>query len=534
MDNNDLDNNTTNEDVEVLNTDLNDNEFNVVQDNTLNNISTESEQTKEEGNIEEGNIFDNTVTDNTMTGLVNNESISSSDEDIENVSNEINNMKYETNSDYNAINDVLNQSQIKKKKHILPIIIILLVVALVGAGVWYYLHINKTETIITSITNTVFDKFTSNIEEVKKFDITEKSILVNADMSLKTDIQSLKDLNSLKLNFTYGMDYKNKEIQTGLQINEDNKKLIDALAYVLNDNIYVLLKDDYPNIINIGKTNISDLFNTSNISIDDIKYIIDKYKDIFLKSLNMDDFIKSDDKITLNGSEVSVKKLTYVFDQDKYKKLINNMMDLASKDNELINKLAKVSGTDASSIENSLKNSNISDSTSIYINPVTFNIYIKGLKPELVGIDIVDSLEMRINDDVTTIKTKILNEDALITIKEDKDVIKADLQTKIDNKDLKITMDITSNKTDDNNYSGILKLVGIYDNQNMEFDINYKLTIGAKISDIDISKAKTMNTISQEELNNIEQKIGMRLYDSKIFKMIESLIPKNSTSLTVE
>ena len=425
---------------------------------------------------------------------------------------------------------VIVEEKPKKKKPILLIIIILVVLAVVGTGVGIYLHLNSTKTIVTNVVNNLYDKFASNVEEVKKFDINEESISLDTDISFKTDIQNVKELNDVKLNLNYGIDLKNKRMEAGLTIDENSKELLSALGYILDDNMYVLFKDMYPSLINIGKTDVSQMFTNSNVTVEDVEYLLKEYKNIFINSLNMDDFEKSSATITLNGKEESVTKLTYVFDTNKQKTLTSNMMNNASESNEFIDRLSKISGTSSSDLKSAFKNTDALDSEDIYTEPSTFIIYVKGLIPELVGMDISNdetNMQIRMNDNDTTITSKYNGNDVVITIKEENDVMKLNLTTVVESKDLNIDVEMTKNKKDDKNYDGVVKLSASYNKQNFEIDVNYKMTIGKKIANVDVSKAKDASTISQIELNNIQQKIYTNLQNSKLYKMIMSLVPSH-------
>ena len=486
-----------------------------------------SEETKVEETTEEPVASEETKVEETKE-----ESVASEETKVEETKEESVEAKETKNEEPQSV--VINEgvsfntdAQPKKKRKKLPIIIVLIVIVLFGvAAGGYYFYANRTETIVTAVVNDLYGKFENSISEVENFDVSKESMLLNADMSFKTNIAQLKSLENVELNLNFGMDFKNKKIESGVTLSEDSKELIEVLGYILNDNIYVSFKDDYPSLINIGTTNLSELFTKSDVNIDDIKYLMKEYKNILLKSINMDDFEKSSATITLNGKEESVTKLTYVFDASKQKALTKNIMNNAAEDNEFIDRFSKVTGTSSSELKSTFKDTSILDSEELYTEPMTLSLYIKGLSPELVGADITNAdndIQVRINDKDTVVKLKTMTQDMTITIKEENNITKLNMQTQLNGKDFNLDTEITKNKKDDKNYDGLVKLIASYDNQNFEADIDYKITMGAKISDIDVSKAKSVNSITQIELDNLQQKIYTKLQKSKLFNMVMSL-----------
>ena len=164
----------------------------------------------------------------------------------------------------------------KKGNKIIPIAAVVLVVVALFAGGFYY-YFNRTDKIVTNVINKAFNKINDSIDEIENFDYNKDTALVNGSLKIDTNIDGLEDLKNEKFDYTFGMDYKNRKLELGAALTENETKIIDALLYFINDKAYVSLKDDYKKIINIDDEifNFDDIFKIENVNFnkDDLNYI---------------------------------------------------------------------------------------------------------------------------------------------------------------------------------------------------------------------------------------------------------------------
>ena len=243
------------------------------------------------------------------------------------------------------------------KKSKLPLILIILVILGIGGYYAYKTFFANKAAIIKGLINGMYDKFEETMNAAEDFDINKDSILINGDFSIDSNIDELKDLKDFKITYTTGIDYKNKKMEIGAGLVEDDEKLIDALMYILNNKVYFDLKDYYDSLIKIDNDELDfdQVFsmNETNINNEDIKYLVKTYKDILIESLDMDDFEESNDEIEIDGKDVKVKTLEYELTYKGIEKLSKEMTKKMLKDKKLISKLAKISGADEDDIKTS-------------------------------------------------------------------------------------------------------------------------------------------------------------------------------------
>ena len=415
------------------------------------------------------------------------------------------------------------------KKAVGIIIFLLIVIGLLGGG-YYYLTNKKA--IVKKLINSVYDKIDGLMYE-SDFDYKKDSILVNGDLTFNTNYSELSDLDGEKLNYTFGLDYPNKKFELGASLEEKGSKIIEGTLFGANDLGYIIVKDCFDGIIKGGDLSFDDIFKSMNITsvdydIDDIKYVTKAYKDILIKSLDMKDFKKSKDTIDVNGKSQKVTKLTYELDSVKAQKLIVKMSEETLKDSKLLNIISKMSGVSVDELKQSLESVKSMDlSTAASSGSVKFDIYTKGFMNDFVGMDIttVGVIKIRKYDNICSINLSVGTQGVEILVKEiDSNSYEISFEANVTGQKINAVIGISSKKESDKSYTGSVSFNANIDGQTFGIKSNYTATIGGKVADYDVSNAKAMDDLTEQELSVFEEKLMSKFTGSNIYKFYESYL----------
>ena len=414
-------------------------------------------------------------------------------------------------------------NDMKPKKGLIFPIVLLLVIALAVGGVYYYF--NNKGRIVKSLINDAFEKF-DGLTIDNGYNLESQSVLISGDLSLNTNISELQDLNGEKLNYSFGLDYPNKKIEIGASLEEDGLNLIEAAMYLLDDTAYISLKDNYDKLIKIESAELSDIFSVSNglnLSQDDIDYIVKAYKKILIDSIDSRDFDKSSATIVLNGKDTKVTKLTYNLTGAKAQKLVNNIIYETMNDSKLLNILSKASGLSVDELKSQLEMSKI-DGLYDDSEMISFDIYTKGFNNSFVGMDIQGIVKIRKNNDNVTIEAGLGVEKVSLVIKSiNDDSCVVEFNSNIGGEVIKGNLTLTSKEIEKNVYEGSVVFDLTYGENTFSISNKFNEKIGVSISDVDVSNAVDFESLSEDDLNRIEESISSKFMNSKLYKLIESL-----------
>lgn len=284
---------------------------------------------------------------------------------LEGNNNEMQNNIDISTSNTTSINTELNNNmssfeENKKNNKILPICLIIIAVICLGLGSIIY-YLSSPKKIVFSVINKSYEKYDKLVNNTIDFDITKDSIKVNGNLNIDTNISGFEDINQDVIKYSSGIDYKNKKVEGGISLNENNVTLAEVMAYLVDDTLYMSLGDDYKDLINMGNSNFNKIIDlddlNNNYTKDDINYVVKAYKDILIDSINSKDLTKGTDTISIDGKDVKVNKVTYIIDSKVLKELNNNITDKVLNNKELLNRLAKISGEKVDDIKESLTDS---------------------------------------------------------------------------------------------------------------------------------------------------------------------------------
>lgn len=433
----------------------------------------------------------------------------------------------------NNFGNTQSEEEKPKKKKALPIIVVLLILAIAGGLIYYYM--TRPGKTVEGLINKTFDKL-EEVATTKTFDEFKKNtVLLTGKVTLNTNIEELKALNGETFEYVTGMDYQNKKMEIGLGLQEEGQKIVEASAYIFDKELFVSLKDIYSNLIKIEDFegfDFDELFSSEGTE-EDIKNILEGYNRVLIKSINKNDFKKSSAKITLDGKEVSVNKISYELNSQRLEKLVKNINKNMLKEEKLLETLAKLTETDVEIIKDAFKEAAESD-LSIGEVTILFDIYTKKATNEFVGLDAkienLATMEYRKGSKVEalTIESAMLNVN-IVTTETEENTYNTEYKISAGTEEITGSMTVYKKEIDKNKTEGLLKFDVNHDNEFFGFTMSYTEEKGADIANIDKTKYKTMDQITEQEQQEISTKLIEKISGSKLYKFIEEYEQSMST-----
>ena len=293
------------------------------------------------------------------------------------------------------------------------------------------------------------------------------------------------------------------------------------------------LGDDYKGLIDAREIDSSELFKLdqdekTNFNKKDINYVVKAYKDIIVNSIDDKALVKGETTITLDGKETKVNKLTYELSDENLSNFYKKVIEKTLEDKELVKTLAKITETKEDDLIDALKEAKDEKLPSVS-EKMSIEIYTNGLMSNnFVGFSVkvgkdaaFDYIENKDNSIISLTAGDILK--ATITIKENTDTkFNADYEIKYGENNISGNLTATTTKINKNRYNGSINFTIKYNEYKASIKTNYSLEVGAKIADIDTTKAIDAEKASNDLYNAINN-ITNRFATSNIGSIINGL-----------
>lgn len=416
----------------------------------------------------------------------------------------------------------------KSKKSVLLILAIVIVVIGIGlAGTGVFL-LSKPKAVFQESYNYLTKGFKSlGLSDNSTLDILDKDkikvenkINVNLDQSLGLGITNL-DLNMHVMN-----DRTTNTSKVYLDSKLENQKLLEFVSYLKEDKLYLTVTDIFDKYY---YTDIDTSSLAEELTIEDMELLVGIVKDSLKKVITDEKFEKEKTTTSVDGIEESVTKLTLRVDDKLLSDIVVEVVYGIKVDEKALEILANLSSVTKEELIKSLDEivTEVKETTGETL--LTYNIYYK-------NINDIKKLEILSGTTIVTYsanngnyRLKVIDDDAeveelsLLVVEQDNNynITLNTLSYSITGKLLKnekkynLTLNMTDNR---NNNLGTLvvdylytsnvqdKLVVTYQKDGVNYvkvTVDSKITFGEGISVPDMSNAKSIDAMTEEEANII-------------------------------
>ena len=450
------------------------------------------------------------------------------------MNNEVRDVNF-TNEEITNINED-NQNKHNNNKNKIIFIIIgivasLIVIGIVAFFVFIFFYFTAPKYIDKKVS-----EFTSFVDEMFNNNTLNEDVLLSGSLELDSDIEGFNYFNDLKLNYDLNYSIPKDIIDLNISLNRDNNEF-KANMYYNNATLYLDAKDIYPNTLyTVLEDNI---LSTSDINIDDVKYVINNLVFYFKEALKA-----SDVKTSIRGMSA---RFSYEINDNNKETFVNKLNKYIKDDGRMLNLLGDLEFTTADFanmvfvVELKIPSGELTSfsltTTDLVINYVEVldNVYNLSINNELI-------LEVRTNKDNVNIISKMSDVNYDITYNTKDKTIKGELN--YENTTFKIDI---NNDGNNKNINISYRLIGNYGDPsyNIEFiatiidnkkiDGNLKITTDNGYLNTIFSLSKVDGTINNKVFDNSVDintltSIEQEEISSNIRELVYTFIPDASVS----
>jgi len=364
---------------------------------------------------------------------------------------------------------------------------------------------NTIETASKEVTK-LLNKYDTQVENTE-----DRPFEFQANASLDMGFE-YQEFNSYSLNLNGIVDMKNQYVELDALLNENDISILSG-EFILNENIYATSKELINYYVNLGGINFDDYLpveTTEELTINDLKIIIEELSSIINSMVKKEDFTKTKETLKINNKDVTTTKITFTLNEDNYVERGTYFFNQILENDKLISTLTKISGITTNEIKTKLEDQK--NNLEFDGKPQNLHIYTTNLGTKVVKVsydDGHDSLfDYTIDNGIHIIEIyekKSLIVSLEINVSEDK-VIEAEMTIHDDDT---YTIGFKLETLESTKTSGSYKLKINATINEMEFTVNASISYKYidSVEKKDVSESVNYEEISEKEIENIIYKL---------------------------
>lgn len=227
-------------------------------------------------------------------------------------------------------------------KWLIPIILVVVLILAIIFGYSYFKPNSKK--VYERFINKSFNDMQKSIEDNATFTLLNdnaNTFTIKEKIRLETNQEGLKDLEKLSINSVLGIDKKNSQINLSLDLDEDNKKIVDALVSILNNKGYLATNLLENKTISLGDIPIDVNQIIKNLNKDDFIYLLESLNKNLIKAIPDNAYSKETGKVTLDGKDQKVNIYKLTLNSKKLLETITEFLNLYKNDNKALDIILK-------------------------------------------------------------------------------------------------------------------------------------------------------------------------------------------------
>lgn len=416
----------------------------------------------------------------------------------------------------------VNNGFYEKERKVWPIILLVVLAGIVGFGCYYYFVLTKPINIIKKSMNNLYE----SIEKLASVEEKEyNSISVDSNIIITTSDKT-SGLNELNPRIKIGYDVKtNNNYLEAYILDAEKKSVINIKGSLIDNKIYLDLKDKYPNVVYMDVENDSEfsvgeieLFKKEDIDslTKNLLYLLKVGKDGFIKNVSEEKLSKKILLKDIYGKKVPAIEVKYTIDYPEYKKINKGIYDEILNDEKAIDayyNISKLSDKNVTraSAKSELEKAKNDISELDFPNTEEVTITLDMITNKLIELDIINkdsTIKYTSGGNEANINIVMSGLNVDVTIDEKENKVFADIK---DEELGRVSLTLKTDLVSDNETKETISLV-MYNKEDVnkeEFSItgDFDIKLNDKVESVNKENAININELNKED----SEKVGSAL-----------------------
>ena len=448
----------------------------------------------------------------------------------------------------------------KGSSKILWIVFGVLVLVLLVFGVYFiFFKTSSKEIYETSIQNlfSSVDGSLNVLEEKTAFlENADQSVLYEGSLNLSFDDNMMSALALYTYDYRIGLDYVDDKMELALTMREDEREVLSLALYVLDEMGYIESEDLFEGLLSAPVTNFGSFHQDITLDYTMIRSLLDKTEKALLNVLDENKMEAVKKNVTIKETSRDVTDHILTIDSDMLWNFVYGLSQDISNDADLVTRLAnflEVSEEDITASLNSLQKEDFDFSA-----PIEGHLYTEG--KDVVGFTVVeedieyivgsvleDNVEITFQDGTgaslitiqqtnSSISFLLSAEETTMSLSYDKEAntLVFDFDSPVDELAFTVEMNIqTETESDEVSHetiTGNISSTSGEDTLALSFEVENTTTLNADIADINTSAARSMDSLTEDEMNAILENLQTILMNEEnIMDFISQIIEDYAT-----
>lgn len=448
----------------------------------------------------------------------------------------------------------------KGSSKILWIVFGVLVLVLLVFGVYFiFFKTSSKEIYETSIQN-LFSSVDGSLNELEEktafLENADQSVLYEGSLNLSFDDNTMSALALYTYDYRIGLDYVDDKMEMALTMREDEREVLSLALYVLDEMGYIESEDLFEGLLSAPVTNFGSFHQDITLDYTMIRSLLDKTEKALLNVLDENKMEAVKKNVTIKETSRDVTDHILTIDSDMLWNFVYGLSQDISNDADLVTRLAnflEVSEEDITASLNSLQKEDFD-----FTVPVEVHLYTEG--KDVVGFTVVeedieyivgsvleDNVEITFQDGTgaslitiqqtnSSISFLLSAEETTMSLSYDKEAntLVFDFDSPVDELAFTVEMNIqTETESDEVSHetiTGNISSTSGEDTLALSFEVENTTTLNADIADINTSAARSVDSLTEEELNTILENLQTILMNEEnIMDFISQIIEDYAT-----